>query len=144
MDKTAGSSSIAEFLLLTQRSFLLDLSRELNHYQISYAQYFLLCHLDREDGLTMSDIARKMGHSTAAATGLVDRLERLEYVQRTHAEDDRRRVEVRILPKGRTSVNELTFKIADSMDRAFGQLEPEQRETMNKTFDLACGAMNSK
>jgi len=39
----------------------------------------------------MSGIALKMGHTTAAATGLVDRLEKLGYVQRSHALDDRRK-----------------------------------------------------
>jgi DNA-binding MarR family transcriptional regulator len=41
-----------------------------------------------------------MGHSTAAATGLVDRLEKLGYVERAHASDDRRKVMVQITPKG--------------------------------------------
>ena len=48
----------------------------------------------------MSGIAAKMGHTTAAATGLVDRLEKLGYVQRAHAVDDRRKVMVRITKKG--------------------------------------------
>jgi len=44
----------------------------------------------------MTDIAKKMGHSTAAATGLVDRLEKLGFVERMHSAEDRRKVFVRI------------------------------------------------
>ncbi len=50
--------------------------------------------------VTMSEVAERMDHSTAAATGLVDRLENLGYVERTHATNDRRKVLVRITPKG--------------------------------------------
>lgn len=41
-----------------------------------------------------------MGHSTAAATGLVDRLEKLFLVERIHAAEDRRKIMVSITAKG--------------------------------------------
>ena len=67
----------------------------------------------------MTDIARKMGHSTAAATGLVDRLEKLGLMERTHAVDDRRKVLVRITSRGIELVSrlrdELQNQIADAM-----------------------------
>ena len=70
----------------------------------------------------MADVARKMGHSTAAATGLVDRLEKLGYMERTHAIDDRRKVMVRITSKGIDLVarlrDELQNRIAQAMDEA--------------------------
>jgi len=47
----------------------------------------------------MTDIAKKMGHSTAAATGLVDRMEKLDFMERVHAKEDRRKIMVRITPK---------------------------------------------
>ena len=40
-----------------------------------------------------------MGHSTAAATGLVDRLEKLGYVQRLHASDDKEKLWFKSLEK---------------------------------------------
>ena len=70
----ADADRLADFVLFTQRSCILNLSNELNRGNISFPQFFLLAYLSSEDYLTMSDIAKKMGHSTAAATGLVDRL----------------------------------------------------------------------
>ena len=93
--------------MLAQRSCLLDLSNDLNKGKVSYAQFFLLGYLDDQDSLTMTDIAKKMGHSTAAATGLVDRLQKLGYVSRVHAEDDRRKILVRISDEGRALVQSL-------------------------------------
>ena len=99
-EPNADADRMADFIMFAQRSFLLDLSKELNKGNISYAQFFLLGYLSSEDYLTMTDISKKMGHSTAAATGLVDRLEKLGYVQRLHASDDRRKVMVQITRKG--------------------------------------------
>ena len=71
------AGKLADFIMFTQRSFLLNLSKELNKGNVSFAQFFLLGYLANEDYLTMTSISKKMGHSTAAATGLVDRLEKL-------------------------------------------------------------------
>ncbi len=115
-------AKLADFILFSQREFLLDLSRELNRDNISFAQFFLLSYLSTSREITMTDIARKMGHSTAAATGLVDRLEKLGYMERTHAIDDRRKVMVRITAQGLDLVarlrDELQNKIADAMTEA--------------------------
>lgn len=112
-------AKLADFILFSQREFLLNLSRELNRDNISFAQFFLLSYLASSKELTMTDIAKKMGHSTAAATGLVDRLEKLGYMERTHAIDDRRKVMVRVTSKGLDLVNrlrdELQSQIAEAM-----------------------------
>ena len=63
----------------------------------------------------MSDIAKKMGHSTAAATGLVDRLEKLSYVERAHAAEDRRKIMVSITSKGLDLVSSGTSSIKVSL-----------------------------
>ena len=112
-------AKLADFILFSQREKMLNLSRELNRDNISFAQFFLLSYLATSKELTMTDIARKMGHSTAAATGLVDRLEKLGLMERTHAVDDRRKVLVRITSRGIELVSrlrdELQNQIADAM-----------------------------
>jgi len=115
-------AKLADFILFSQREFLLNLSKELNRDNISFAQFFLLGYLATSREMTMTDIARKMGHSTAAATGLVDRLEKLGYMERTHAIDDRRKVMVRITSSGMKLVgrlrNELQGQIATAMEES--------------------------
>ncbi len=115
-------AKLADFILFSQREFLLNLSRELSRDNISFAQFFLLSYLASSKDLTMTDIARKMGHSTAAATGLVDRLEKLGYMERTHAVDDRRKVLVKVTSRGLDLVSrlrdELKNQIAEAMDES--------------------------
>ena len=114
-------AKLADFILFSQREFLLNLSRELNRDNISFAQFFLLGYLATSKELTMTDIARKMGHSTAAATGLVDRLEKLGYMERTHAVDDRRKVLVRITSQGLQLVSRLREELQNQVAAAMSE-----------------------
>ena len=122
---------LADFVLFTQRSCILNLSSELNRGNISFPQFFLLAYLSSEDYLTMSDIAKKMGHSTAAATGLVDRLEKLSYVERVHAAEDRRKIMVRITQKGTELVARMRREIATNLSDVMSEMDEEEADTVN-------------
>lgn len=60
----------------------------------------------------MSDLAARMGHTTAAATGLIDRLEREGLVMRSHSREDRRTVVVCLTQAGRDRARDLVNSIA--------------------------------
>src|SRR6478752_3689403 len=109
----ADADRLADFVLFTQRSCILNLSTE--------------------EYLTMSDIAKKMGHSTAAATGLVDRLEKLSYVERVHAAEDRRKIMVRITAKGVELVSKMRSEIANDLAGILAGMDEDQAETVEHT-----------
>ncbi len=129
----ADANRLADFVLFTQRSCILNLSTELNKGNISFPQFFLLTYLSSEEYLTMSDIAKKMGHSTAAATGLVDRLEKLSYVERMHAAEDRRKIMVRITAKGVELVSKMRSEIATDLAGILSSMDEDQAETVEHT-----------
>jgi DNA-binding MarR family transcriptional regulator len=139
IDDTASTiredaSKLADFIMFTQRSFLLNLSRELNQGNVSFAQFFLLGYLANESFLTMTDISRKMGHSTAAATGLVDRLEKLGYVQRLHASEDRRKVMVQITEKGVELVGRIREDIVGNLVDLMVDLDQGEQDALLSTY----------
>ena len=129
----ADADRLADFVLFTQRSCILNLSTELNKGNISFPQFFLLTYLSSEEYLTMSDIAKKMGHSTAAATGLVDRLEKLLYVERVHAAEDRRKIMVRITTKGVELVSKMRSEIANDLAGILAGMDEDQAEAVEHT-----------
>lgn len=116
---------LADFVMMTQRSCILNLSGELNRGKLSFPQFFLLTYLSSEDYLTMSAIAKKMGHSTAAATGLVDRLEKLGFVERVHAAEDRRKIMVRITKSGSAIVSTMRQHIASELASLMDEMDEE-------------------
>lgn len=107
----ADAEQLSHVIMEMQRCFVLHLCKELAPGNVSFPQFFLLAYLDQKEVLTMSAIAQKMGHTTAAATGLVARLENLNYVVRAIAREDRRKVMVCITPKG----SELVRRIQEEM-----------------------------
>jgi DNA-binding MarR family transcriptional regulator len=127
-------AKLADFILFSQREFLLNLSRELNRDNISFAQFFLLGYLATSKELSMTDIARKMGHSTAAATGLVDRLEKLGYMERTHAIDDRRKVLVRITSRGLELVSRLRDELQNQVAAAMSETSSEDAASFMTSY----------
>lgn len=126
----ADTEKLADFVLFTQRSCILNLATELNKGKVSFPQFFLLTYLSSEEYLTMSDIAKKMGHSTAAATGLVDRLEKLSYVERVHAAEDRRKIMVRITDAGIKLVVQMRNKIAVDLADVMSEMDDDVTETV--------------
>ena len=76
----------------------------------------------------MSGIAQKMGHTTAAASGLVARLENLGYVGRSSAREDRRKVMVCITPKGSALVRRIREDMMGNLTKVMQHLTPEEQK----------------
>lgn len=120
---------------MLQRRFLLDLSKELSRGNVSFPQYFLLGFLGTQGSLTMSEVAAKMGHTTAAATGLVDRLENLGYARRTHARDDRRKINVQITGQGTALVAGIRNDMVNNLTKVMDQLSPEEQKMWLQIYE---------
>lgn len=106
---------------------MLHLCKELAPGNVSFSQFFLLAFLDQKEVLTMSAIAQKMGHTTAAASGLVARLENLSYVVRSVARDDRRKVMVCITSKGSTLVRRIREEMVGNLMKILDHLTPDEQ-----------------
>jgi DNA-binding MarR family transcriptional regulator len=120
--------SLASIIMVMQRRFLASLMGELARGKVSFPQFFLLGHLCSQGPTGMSRIADLMGHSTPAATGLVQRLEKLGHVRRTHGTEDRRKVLVAPTPMGARLVEGIRQEMVGNLEKVMGMLSPgEQR-----------------
>lgn len=124
----ADVERLSQIVLEMQRCFVLHLSKELAPGNVSFPQFFLLTYLDQKEVLTMSAIAQKMGHTTAAASGLVARLENLGYVMRSSAREDRRKVMVCITPKGSALVRRIREEMMGNLTKVMQHLSPEEQK----------------
>src|SRR5216110_1464086 len=124
----ADAERLSHIVLEMQRCFVLRLCKELAPGNVSFPQFFLLAFLDHKEVLTMSAIAQKMKHTTAAASGLVARLENLGYVIRSSAREDRRKVMVCITPKGSALVRRIREEMVGNLMKVMTHLtRGEQR-----------------
>src|ERR1700751_2423796 len=125
----ADAERLSSIVLEMQRCFILRLSKELAPGNVSFPQFFLLTYLDQKEVLTMSAIAQKMGHTTAAASGLVARLENLGYVMRSHASDDRRKVMVCITSRGSALVRRIREEMICNLMKMMAHLSPGEQKS---------------
>jgi DNA-binding MarR family transcriptional regulator len=119
--------SLADIVMVMQRRFMASLMGELARGKVSFPQFFLLGHLCSQGPTGMSRIAELMNHSTPAATGLVQRLEKLGYVRRTHEREDRRKVNVAATPKGTRLVEGIRQEMIGNLEKVMGMLEPREQ-----------------
>jgi len=125
---------LADILMVLQRCFLFGLSKELARGNVSFSQFFLLGYLGERGPLNMTEIAGHMGHTTAAATGLVDRLTGLGYVSREHDKKDRRRIIVSSTAKGRGLVTRIRDDMMENMEKIMGQLSGVEQQAWLQVY----------
>ncbi len=84
--------------------------------------------LDEAGGAAMSpsEIARALSLSPSATTTLLDRLERAGHVDRTHAVDDRRRVNVTMTASAGAEARSMFLPLAEAMMAMMDDFEDEE------------------
>jgi DNA-binding MarR family transcriptional regulator len=140
----ADAERLSHIVLEMQRCFVLHLCKELAPGNVSFPQFFLLAFLDQKEVLTMSAIAQKMGHTTAAASGLVARLENLGYVMRSVARDDRRKVMVCITPKGSALVRRIREEMVGNLMKILEHLTPDEQKAWLQIYSKIYDYCQSK
>jgi DNA-binding MarR family transcriptional regulator len=140
----ADAERLSHIILEMQRCFVLHLCKELAPGHVSFPQFFLLTYLDLKEVLTMSAIAQKMGHTTAAASGLVARLENLGYVMRSSVREDRRKVMVCITPKGSALVRRIREDMVGNLMKIMEHLSPEEQKAWLRIYSKIYNICQSK
>lgn len=84
------------------------------------------------DYVTIGELAERLLLKHHSAVGIVDRLARRELVRRTVAAEDRRRIEVRLTPRGEALVRRLSAahlrelrQFRATLERLLDSIEPE-------------------
>jgi DNA-binding MarR family transcriptional regulator len=142
--KRLDAERLADIFTVLQRCFMLNLSKELSRGNVSFPQYCLLGFLREQKELTMTEIAQRMGHSTAAATGLIDRLENIGHVRRTHGKDDRRKVLVEITASGAALVAEVREDMISNLLKMMEVLDPDEQKTWLQIYEKIFTYCHSK
>ena len=131
----ADAGRLAQIFTGLQRSFALNLSKELARGHVSFSPYCLLSFLRETESLSMTDIAQRMGHTTAATTGIVDRLEKLGHVRRSNGLADRRRIFVQMTPSGAALVGKVHDAMVTNLLKMVDVLEPGERKSWLQIYE---------
>jgi len=129
-----GSISITEFagklneiLPIIMREFVRHQSNELVKGKITLPQFLILDILRRESDSTMTHLARIMDVTTAAMTGIVERLVNGGYVARGFDPQDRRIIKIRLTAKGLSVAKDFSHQRTQTIIKIFGKISEQDR-----------------
>jgi DNA-binding MarR family transcriptional regulator len=122
------AEKIEEVIPTVMKGFAKMQTNELFKGKITLPQFFVLSHLDKHDESKMNELAKVMDVTTAAATGIVDRLVRYGYIVRAYDPEDRRVINVRLTQKGSDLVKRIGRQRRDVTRDVFGRISKEERE----------------
>lgn len=103
------------------------------HYGLTIPQYELLLAAVQNQEMTLGGLSEHLNCSRGNVTGIVDRLERDEWLQRERSSDDRRVIMVRLTEKGRRVV-EIEQQIGQLMRSMAKVWDEQQRHELHQTL----------
>ena len=97
---------------------------------VTVPQHRVLVLLAANGPQAVGTLAQQLGVAPSNATRVVDRLQRLDLVQRSRSESDGRAVHVTITPSGRRLVDAVTAHRREEVAAVLRELSPDQVETV--------------
>lgn len=95
--------------------------------KITLPQLLILELLSRQGASKMTDLAKFMRVTTAASTGIVQRLVLSGYVQREYDQSDRRIIRIKLSTKGTELVKKINQQRTQSVTKIFSQISENDR-----------------
>ena len=107
----------------------------ITEFGLTHTQFFLLTALYEEDGILVSELAKKIGVDKATMTGLIDRLEQDGLIKREKDHNDRRVYKI-FLTKKSEELREKLTKIYHEVNMLFlSSLSNQEKETLNNIIN---------
>lgn len=122
--------SVMRELVRTYQAFSSCSETHLRQLGLTPAQFDVIATLGNTNGMSMGEIGEKTLITKGTLTGVIDRLEQKQLVQRVVPPDNRRSVVVRLTTHGE-AVFEQTFPAHTAyLKERFMQLEPSELELL--------------
>ena len=128
-------TEFADKVLEISQDFLKYYTEEAYKVKLTLSQITILEILSRNKESNMSDMARSMNVTTAAMTGIVDRLVRDGYVTRISDPADRRVVKIKLTGKGGAAVRSALENKKHMITRIFRVLPQRERDEYLKILE---------
>lgn len=125
---TEFADRINELMPEMIREFTKRQTNELFKGTITLPQFLILTLLYKKEESRMTDVAHFLNVTTAAATGLVDRLVKYDYVRRVYEPKDRRIIKIKLTAKGTELVKKICEQRRQMIMEIFGKISQPERE----------------
>ncbi|MFD3446565.1 MarR family transcriptional regulator [Microbacteriaceae bacterium 4G12] len=108
---------------------------------LSMTQMKILMLLNTRGDMTISMLAEHMGTSLSSMTGILDRLEALDFVERLPSEQDRRSIYVQLTGKAKLLFQRLMESGYEKLKRAITHMSEEEKQTVEQGVGILVRAL---
>ncbi len=119
---------ISGLLPLVMKEFSRRYSNDISRGKLTLPQFYVMDFLFSRGQAKMNELARSLSVSTAAATGIVDRLVRSGYVIRRPDVSDRRVIKVGLTGKGRKLMESVIRQRRLNLEEVLGRLSAREQD----------------
>ena len=111
---------------------------------LTYPQSFVLAILEADGPMPISALAEAAGSANSTISGVVDRLEKMELVQRTRSDSDRRVIYVSTTEQFREHFAKFKATACDRFSAALNTLSPQDAQAVERGLMLLDQALQSE
>jgi len=122
------ADKINQIMPVISKEFARHQTNDLYKGKITFPQFLILELLYNDEESNMTDLAKFMHVTTAAMTGIVERLVRDKYVQRAYEPEDRRIIKVKLTEKGSALVKTISNQRRKMVIDIFGKISDADRQ----------------
>lgn len=103
-------------------------ANELYKGKITLPQFFILNYLHENGESKMTDLAHFVKVTSAAMTGVIDRLVKYKYVLRVSDPEDRRIIKIKLTAKGEEFIKKINQQRRSMVINIFGKISVAERD----------------
>lgn len=122
------SDKINEIMPVIAREFIRHQVGELSKGKITPPQLLALDFVHKQSELKMTDLAHLLGVTSAAITGIADRMVKYGYLVRVFDPADRRIIKVKLTLKGEQLLNRVNRARREMVVNVFSKISQAERE----------------
>ncbi len=108
---------------------------------LTFPQAMVLSLLETEGTMPISALAEQMGSANSTISGVVDRLERMDYVRRNRSEMDRRVIYVELTEHWKEMRTDAVTNVAGFFGGIMDKLTEEEKQAVHNGLTLMNGVL---
>ncbi|MEQ6376157.1 MarR family transcriptional regulator [Bacillaceae bacterium S4-13-56] len=112
-------------------------TQEIFEEKITIPQFAVLQTISKGGKCNLKDIVNELGTTTGAASLLIDKMNKLDYVVRERDEEDRRLIWISFTEKGKKLYDQITQKRNEMLEHYFSMWTEEETQTFMNLLDKA-------
>ena len=112
-------------------------------WNLTYPQTIVLAILESDGPMPISALAEAAGSANSTISGVVDRLEKMELVQRLRSDADRRVIYVNTTEKFQRGLIQMQHTASSQFGQALSLLSDEEQQTFREGLELLNKALQS-